>query len=137
MSKIVRFGVSLDRELVKKFDNYIKENKYTTRSKAIGDLISAVFVGQEWKKNKKSAGAIVLVYDHHKRELVNKLIDIQHDFQKIIISSQHVHLDHDNCLEVILTKGRTAEIQKLASLLKSTKGVKYASLLAATTGKEL
>ncbi|MCX8092907.1 MAG: nickel-responsive transcriptional regulator NikR [Candidatus Goldbacteria bacterium] len=137
MSKLIRFGVSLDKDLLQKFDNYIKINNYTTRSKAISDLISDVFVQQEWKKNKKSAGAIVLVYDHHKRELVNKLIDIQHDFHKIIISSQHVHLDHNNCLEVILTKGKTVEIQKLASLLKSTKGVKYSSLLAATTGKEL
>ncbi|MCX7698444.1 MAG: nickel-responsive transcriptional regulator NikR [Candidatus Goldbacteria bacterium] len=137
MSKLIRFGVSLDRELLQKFDNYIKTNNYPTRSKAISDLISNVFVKEEWKKNKMSAGAIVLVYDHHKRELVNKLIDIQHDFHKIIISSQHVHLDHNNCLEVILTKGRTVEIQKLASLLKSTKGVKYSSLLAATTGKEL
>lgn len=134
MSKLIRFGVSLDKELLKKFDNYIRANKYPTRSKAISDLISNVFVQQEWKKNKKSAGAIVLVYDHHKRELVNKLIDMQHNFQKIIISSQHVHLDRDNCLEVILAKGRTSEIRKLASLLKSTKGVKFSSLLAATTG---
>lgn len=137
MAALIRFGVSLNSELLKKFDKYIKENKYQTRSKAIGDLISNVFVQQEWKKNKKVAGTIVIVYDHHKRDLVNKLIDIQHDFNKIIISSQHIHLDHHNCLEVILAKGKTSLIQKLASLLKSTKGVKYSSLLAATTGKEL
>jgi CopG family nickel-responsive transcriptional regulator len=137
MSKLIRFGVSLDNELLNKFDNYIKQNKYPTRSKAISDLISSVVVNQEWQKNKKVAGAIILIYDHHKRELVNKLIDIQHNFQKIIISSQHVHLDHNNCLEVILTKGNTKIIQKLASMLKATKGVKYSSLLAATTGEEL
>lgn len=137
MSKLIRFGVSLDQKLLKKFDNYIKANKYSTRSKAISDLISNVLVQQEWEKNKKSAGAIVLVYEHHKRELVNKLIDIQHNFQKIIISSQHVHLDYDNCLEVILTKGRTSKIRELFSFIKSTKGVKFSSLLTATIGMGL
>ncbi|HPD19554.1 MAG: nickel-responsive transcriptional regulator NikR [Candidatus Goldbacteria bacterium] len=137
MSQLIRFGVSLDRELLKKFDAYVRKNRYKTRSKAISDLIGSVFVGQEWEKNKETAGAIVLVYDHHKRELVNKVIDIQHDFQKIIISSQHVHLDYSNCMEVIIVRGRTSLIQNLASLLKSTKGVKYSSILAATTGKNL
>jgi CopG family nickel-responsive transcriptional regulator len=137
MSQLIRFGVSLDRELLKKFDSYVKKNRYKTRSKAISDLIGSVFVSQEWEKNKETSGAIVLVYDHHKRELVNKVIDIQHDFQKIIISSQHVHLDCSNCMEVIIVRGRTSLIRNLASLLKSTKGVKYSSILAATTGKNL
>ncbi len=135
MPELLRFGVSLDSHLLKKFDNHVKNNKYPTRSKAIADLIRKVFVEQEWEDGKNVAGAIIIVYDHHKRDLVNKLINTQHDFQDIIIASQHVHLDHNNCLEVVVVKGKTSKIRELASILKSAKGVKHAALSAATTGK--
>jgi CopG family nickel-responsive transcriptional regulator len=82
-------------------------------------------------------GAITLVYDHHKRELINKLTDIQHDFQGTIISTQHIHLDHDNCLELIAVKGPAADITKLADTLKSVKGVKHGTLSMSSTGKGL
>ena len=137
MNRLIRFGVSLDSGLLEKFDSYTKTNNYSNRSKAIADLIRGVFVEQEWAQGKSVAGAIMIVYDHHKRELVNKLVNIQHDFQDTIISSQHVHLDHDNCLEIIIVKGKTTSIKKLASMLKAEKGVKYSSLTAATTGKHL
>jgi CopG family nickel-responsive transcriptional regulator len=82
-------------------------------------------------------GAITLIYDHHKRELLNKITDIQHDFQKLIISTQHIHLDHDNCLEMIAVKGRARELVKLADTLKAIKGVKHGTLSMSTTGKEI
>jgi len=137
MSKVVRFGVSLDKELLDKFDRLIKEKKYSNRSEAIRDLIRENLVKREWIEGKEVAGAITLVFDHHKRDLVNILTDIQHDFYQIIISSQHIHLDHSNCLEIIVVRGKPAEVQELTNQLKSNVGVKYGTLSIATTGKEL
>lgn len=135
MTNLFRFGVSLEKELIDKFDRLIKEKNYTNRSEAIRDLIRQELVKKQWQQGKEIAGAITLVYDHHKRELVNKLLDIQHDFQKIIVSTQHVHLDHDNCLEIIAVKGSPVQTQKLTNVLKSSKGVKHITLSASTTGK--
>lgn len=137
MSDIIRFGVSLEKELLEKFDILIKDKKYSNRSEAIRDLIRENLVKREWVEEKEVAGAITLVFDHHKRELVNILTDIQHDFHKLIISSQHIHLDHDNCLEIIVVRGKPTEARELADKLRATKGVKYGSLSIATTGKEL
>ena len=138
MSQLVRFGVSLEKELLSKFDKLIKEKDYPTRSKAIGDLIRETLVKREWIEGEKEvAGAITLVYNHHKRELVNKLIDIQHEFHKMVISSQHIHLDQDNCLEIVVVKSKPNKVEKLAHKLKSIKGVKFSSLTMATTGEEI
>lgn len=137
MSEIVRFGVSLEKELLNKFDILIKDKKYPNRSEAIRDLIRENLVKREWVEGKEVAGVITLVFDHHKRELVNTLTDIQHEFHTLIISSQHIHLDHDNCLEIIVVRGKPIEVRELADKLRATKGVKYGSLSIATTGKEL
>ena len=119
MSEIVRFGVSLEKTLLEKFDRLVKEKKYPNRSEAIRDLIRENLVRKEWIEGKEVAGAITLVFDHHKRELVNTLTDIQHDFHPLIISSQHIHLDHDNCLEIIVVRGKPIEVRGLADELKS------------------
>jgi len=137
MSEIVRFGVSLEKELLKNFDILIKEKSYLNRSEAIRDLIRENLIKREWTEGKEVAGAITLVFDHHKRELMNTLTDIQHDFHYLIISSQHIHLDHDNCLEIIVVKGKPEETKELTNKLKATKGVKYGALSIATTGKDL
>jgi CopG family nickel-responsive transcriptional regulator len=137
MSTLFRFGISLDKDLLDKFDRLIREKNYTNRSKAFRDLIREDLVKAQWQKNKEIVGAITLIYDHHKRELVNKLMDIQHDFGDSIISSQHIHLDHDNCLEIIAVKGLSKEAQKLADSLKSVKGVKHGTLSLSTTGKNI
>ncbi len=137
MSNIIRFGVSLEKELLEKFDKLIKEKKYSNRSEAIRDLIRENLVKREWVKGKEVAGAITLVFNHHRRELMNTLTDIQHDFHQLIISSQHIHLDHDNCLEIIVVRGKPRDARELADKLRATKGVKYGSLSIATTGKEL
>jgi len=137
MPKVVRFGISLESDLLSKFDQRRKVKKYSNRSEAIRDLIREDLVKAEWQENKEIAGAITLIYDHHKRELVNKLMDIQHDFGNIIISSQHIHLDHNNCLEIIAIQGAPQKAQELADSLKSVKGVKHGTLSMSTTGIEI
>ena len=137
MAGLARFGVSIEDELLKKFDRLIQQEGYLNRSEAIRDLIRKNLVEKEWGEKGDVAGGIVIVYNHEKRELVNKIIDIQHDFREIIISSQHVHLDKQNCLEVIIVKGEAKRIGKLADTLHSLKGIKHCTLARATTGKEL
>ncbi len=137
MSELIRFGVSLEKELLQKFDKRIKKENYVNRSNAIADLIRDKLIRQEWAEDKEVAGAIIMVFDHHQRDLVNILTNIQHDYHKYIISSQHVHLDHDNCFEIVVVKGRPHKLEELANKLKSAKGVKHASLSLATTGKEV
>ncbi len=122
---------------MEKFDKLIESKSYTNRSEAFRDLIRQELIQKQWQSGQEVAGAIILIYDHHKRELVNKLMDIQHEFGGMIISSQHVHLDHNNCLEIIAVKGSPKEAQKLADSLKSVKGVKHGTLSMSTTGKEI
>lgn len=137
MTKLVRFGVSLDEELLIKFDRHIKTKKYTNRSEAIRDMIREDLVRKEWTENREVTGAITLVYDHHTRELVNKVLDVQHDYHACILSTQHIHLDHHNCFEIIVTKGKSKEIEELYQKLKSIKSVKHAGFMMATKGKDL
>ena len=137
MPKVFRFGISLDKDLLDKFDRLIREKNYTNRSEAFRDLIRQELVKKEWQEGKEMAGAITLIYDHHKRELLNKITDTQHDFQKLIISTQHIHLDHNNCLEIIAVKGSPKEAQKLSDTLKSIKGVKHGTLSMSTTGRDI
>ncbi|MDD4939544.1 MAG: nickel-responsive transcriptional regulator NikR [Candidatus Omnitrophica bacterium] len=137
MPKVFRFGISLDKDLLEKFDLLIKNKNYSNRSEAFRDLIRQELVKKEWREDREVAGAINLIYDHHKRELLNKITDIQHDFQKLIISTQHIHLDHDNCLEIVAIKGNPKEVQLLADTLTSIKGVKHGALNMSTTGKDI
>ncbi len=137
MAGLVRFSVSIEDGLLKKFDTIVKKEGYPTRSEAIKSLITAALVRKEWAGNNEVAGAITFLYNHHKRELANKLIDIQHDFGDIIISVQHIHLDHDNCLEIAVVKGKVKQIRNLVSRLKSAKGVKHSDLTMTTTGKKI
>lgn len=133
---LVRFGVSLESDLLKKFDSLCGDRKYSNRSEAIRDLIRDELVKEEWSKTKgEVSGVISLVYDHHKRELIDHLINIQHDHQAMIIASQHVHLDHDNCLEVIVVKGNARDAKDLANRLRSVKGVKHGEFVMNTIGK--
>jgi CopG family nickel-responsive transcriptional regulator len=134
---LIRFGVSIEKDLLEKFDRFIKNKKYTNRSEAFRGLIRQDLIQKQWQSGQEVAGAITLIYDHHKRELVNKLMDIQHDFGRLIISSQHVHLDHNNCLEIVAVKGAPHEVQKLADSLKSIKGVKHGTLSMSTTGRDI
>jgi CopG family nickel-responsive transcriptional regulator len=137
MSKLIRFGVSIPAELSRQFADFLQTQHYSNRSEALRDLIREKLVQQEWKGRKDIAGAILLVYDHHQRDLVSRLTDMQHDYHHLIISSQHIHIDHHNCLETIIVKGKTGQINDLAAKLRSMKGVKYSTLAMATTGKEI
>jgi len=134
---LVRFSISLDQSLVREFDRKIKSERCPTRSKAVGDLIRKTLVEQEWLQGGEVAGAIVLVYDHHKPDLLRKLTNLQHASRALIISNQHIHLDHDNCLEIIAVRGKPLEIDGVVKRLKSVKGLKHVSFAAGTTGKRL
>jgi CopG family nickel-responsive transcriptional regulator len=135
MSKLVRFGVSLDEDLLVQFDRLLRQRKYTNRSEAIRDLIREELVKKEWTENREVTGAITIVYDHHVRELVNKVIDIQHDYHSCILSTQHIHLDHHNCFEIVVTRGKSKDIEALFQKLKAVKNVKHAGFMMATKGK--
>ena len=137
MEQLVRFGVSLDKGLLREFDRHIRRRRYTNRSEALRDLIRDNLIGQEWEGNRETVGTITFVYNHHVRDLTGKLTDIQHDYQRQILSGMHVHLDHDHCLEVLVVKGKGSEIKKVADALVSVKGVKHGKLTMTTTGKGL
>ncbi len=136
MSEIIRFGVSLEQKLLERFDRLIRKKNYTNRSEAIRDLIRQELVRKDWEEGGEVAGAITYVYDHHKRDLLNRITDLQHDNQKVIISTQHIHLDHDNCLEIVAVRGRAKDVQKLAEQLRALKGVKHAAVSVAGMGRE-
>jgi CopG family nickel-responsive transcriptional regulator len=136
MTDLTRFSVSLDSALVDKFDKETTSLGYQTRSKAIGDLIRDSLVKKQWTEDAEVAGAITLVYDHHKRNIQALLTDIQHDHGDLIISTMHVHLDHHNCMEVMAVRGRAYAVKKVADSLIAAKGVKHGKLTVTTTGKE-
>lgn len=137
MSELVRFGVSLPDELLLRFDRLIQRKGYTNRSEALRDLIRDNLVEQEWEDGAEVVGVIMLVFNHHSRELQNSITDIQHSHLSTIITTQHVHLDHHNCLEAIILKGRSEKIRKLSDRLKAQRGVKHCSLNMSTTGKRI
>jgi CopG family transcriptional regulator, nickel-responsive regulator len=137
MSNLVRFGVSLEKNLLEKWDSLLNAKGYSNRSEALRDLIRGELVKKEWASGGEVVGAVTLVYDHHKRELVNKLTDLQHDFGGFIFASQHIHIDHHNCMEIIAVKGTPNKVEELADKMKGVKGVKYGALSMATTGKDL
>lgn len=135
MSALVRFGVSLEKALLDKFDRDIEERNYSNRSEALRDLIRQDLIKREWQQGEDVAGAITLIYDHHRRDLLNKITHIQHDYQKVIMSSQHIHLSHKNCLEIIAVRGNPGDVQRLADTLRSIKGVKHGTLNMSSTGE--
>jgi CopG family nickel-responsive transcriptional regulator len=138
MGETIRFGVSLDSDLLEKFDVLCKEKSYQTRSEAIRDLIRSMLVQRQWENSDgEVAGTLTLVYDHHQSGLAQKLTECQHDSHEVILSTMHVHLDHNNCLEVLVLKGSAEMIKTLGQKLISTKGVKHGHLVLTTTGQEL
>src|SRR6202050_4928767 len=138
MSDLSRIGVAIDTELLEKFDQLINKRGYTNRAEAFRDLIRDELVEKTWESPEASVvGTVTLVYDHHVRMLNEKLTDMQHEHHKSILSTLHVHLDHDNCLEVIVVKGKAKNVRRIADGLISTKGVKHGYLALTTSGAEL
>jgi CopG family nickel-responsive transcriptional regulator len=134
---LVRFGISLPKELSERFDLLLKKKKYLNRSEAIRDLIRNALVEEAIEADAAVIGVLNLLYDHHKRELQEKLTLFQHDHHEKFISTTHVHLDHDNCLEVILLKGKAQEVKALADQMIAIKGVKHGQIYLTSTGKDL
>lgn len=132
-----RFTISLDEKLLDKFDTFIKQQKYVNRSEAIRDLIRSSFVEEEWQADKDVVGVISMVYDHHQPKLQEKVTEIQHDYHHQIVSATHIHMDHHNCLEVVIVKGKAGSVNELADRLRSLRGVRNCKMAMSTTGKDL
>ncbi|MEP7362421.1 MAG: nickel-responsive transcriptional regulator NikR [Acidobacteriota bacterium] len=135
MSDLSRIGVAIDAGLLEKFDQLISGRGYTNRSEAFRDLIRDELIRQDWESPESQVvGTVTLVYDHHVRQLSERLTNLQHDHHHNILSTLHVHLDHDNCLEVLVVKGKSEAVRKIADALIATKGVKHGRLTITTTG---
>jgi CopG family nickel-responsive transcriptional regulator len=138
MGQLSRIGVAIDSDLLQKFDDLIARKGYTNRSEAFRDLIRDELVEKQAEKpDAMVVGTVTLVYDHHVRMLGEKLTEIQHEAFHNVLSTLHVHLDHDHCLEVLILKGKSAAVRKLAEVLISTKGVKHGRLTITTSGAAL
>jgi len=132
-----RFSISLESNLLDSFDKYIKAQSYNNRSEAIRDLIRKSLVRQEWENDANVMGVITLVYDHHQHQLQEKVTEVQHDFHHHIVSTTHVHMDHNNCLEVIIVRGKSQEVQDLAEKLIALRGIRDGNLAMSSTGIDL
>jgi len=135
-----RIGVSLDDELLGRFDRLIAGKGYVNRSEAIRDLIRDALVQREWSEEagrEERVAVVALVYDHDSASLAQKLAHIQHENHRAVVSALHVHMDEHNCLEVLVLRGRASEVVAMGEGLVSTKGVKYGKVVPATTGQGL
>jgi len=128
----IRFSISLKASLLQEFDKIMKKTgSYTNRSEAIRDLIRAYLVQEEWKANEEVVGAIISLYDHHQSDI---LAEIQHDYHAFVLSTMHIHLDHETCVEVTFARGNARAIQKLTDRLRSV--AKHVELAITSTGKK-
>ncbi|MDO4576013.1 MAG: nickel-responsive transcriptional regulator NikR [Planctomycetia bacterium] len=134
MTNIERISISVDRELVRQFDEYAREQGFPTRSEALKILMRDALLKDEWMHGEHVAGTISLVYDHHKAGTVQKLLDVQHDYEDLILCSQHVHLDHDHCMEIIVVRGKNDRIKDILRLLRNVKGLRHIVLTLSTSG---
>lgn len=132
-----RFSISLEEELLARFDAYIESKGYSNRSEAIRDLIRKTQVSEEWEKDSEVVGVVTLVFNHHKSQLQEKITELQHNYHNLITSTTHVHMDHHNCLEVTIVKGKASTVQELAAQLMALRGVKDGNLTMSSTGGHL
>jgi CopG family nickel-responsive transcriptional regulator len=138
MAELARIGVAIDSDLLAAFDDLIARKEYTNRSEAFRDMIREELLETAVESpDSLVVGTITMVYDHHVRLLSDKLVDMQHDHHELVLSTLHVHLDHHNCLEVLVVRGKSALVRKLADSLISTKGVKHGKLTLTDPGREL
>ncbi|MDT8419765.1 MAG: nickel-responsive transcriptional regulator NikR [Desulfuromonadales bacterium] len=138
MSELSRFGISIDGQLLQRFDNLIRKKGYVNRSEALRDLIRAALVEDEWgDADQETVATVTLVYDHHTRDLADRLTEHQHSHHEEIVSTLHIHLDKHHCLEVVVIKGKALRVKRLADELIGTKGVKHGKLVTSTTGRNL
>lgn len=137
MPGLARCSISIDKDLLRAFDEQTAREGYPTRSEAVKALIRKALIEREWERGGQVAGALVMVYDHHRPDLVHQLTHVQHDHSDAIISSQHVHLDHDNCLEMVTVKGDADDIRLLLATIRSVKGIKHTALVMTSAGVSL
>lgn len=137
MSQLVRFGVSLEKGLLDRFDAQVAERGFASRSEAFRDLIRTTLIEKEWAEGEDVAGAITLVYDHRRKDLLARMTDIQHEYHHLIISNQHIHLDHNHCLEIIAVRGKAGDVRRLADSLRTVRGVKHGTISMNSAGREL
>jgi CopG family transcriptional regulator, nickel-responsive regulator len=126
---VSRFGVSLEEDLLKELDGYVIDNNYPNRSQAIRALVEKYIVEKKWQCNNIVAGAIVMVYDHHKGDVTTRSNDIQHEYFDVILSAQHFHLSHDTCLEIIAVKGSSSRLTELSDKILGIKGITHGKLV--------
>lgn len=134
---IRRFSISVEDDVLKLVDDQVRQGFYPNRSDALRAMIRAQAVHQEVKGHHKVIGILGVVYDHHKPNLVNKLLHVQHETRAEILGSQHQHLDHHHCLESILVRGKAKELERFQKSIQSIRGIKYASLLVISPAKHL
>ncbi|RUM40275.1 MAG: nickel-responsive transcriptional regulator NikR [Desulfobulbus sp.] len=132
-----RFSISLEEDLLAGFDDYLVRHGYSNRSEAVRDLIRKVLIKDEWADDSEVVGVVTMVYDHHKSQLQERITELQHDFYELITSTTHIHMDHHNCLEVTIVKGKASQVQELAGRLIALRGVKDGSLTMSSTGGHL
>ncbi len=131
MSELIRFGVSVDDELLASFDKLTGIQGYETRSEALRDLMREALIEAKLKKFPESGeaiGSLTLVYDHHAANLQHEMADIQHDAHHLILSVMHLHVSHDDCLEILAIRGPVAQIVEISNKLLSLKGIKNGKL---------
>jgi CopG family nickel-responsive transcriptional regulator len=134
VSNIVRFSVSLEDDLLEEFDRYCREGRFATRSEAIRQLLRERLTDRAWEADAGDAAAtLTLVYDHHRRNLPDRLVQLQHDHAGLVVATTHVHLDHDTCLEVIILRGRARALEHVARDLRGLKGIYKAQLVLASS----
>jgi CopG family nickel-responsive transcriptional regulator len=129
MGRVARFAVSIDEKLLERFDEFIEKKGYVSRSEAIRDLIRNALIEESIGEDREVFGTITIVYDHHQRELAEKITEIEHGFLDNIISTMHIHIDHHHCLETIAVKGKASVIKELADRITTLKGVKHGKLV--------
>lgn len=135
MAKVERFGVSMEPELLEKFDELIAARGYSSRSESIRDLVRQELIKEEWSDpDAEVIGAVTIVFEHHAHELSNVLAELQHSSHDCIVCSTHIHMDAHNCLEVIILRGNSSRVIEIANTLISTRGVKHGKLVSTTTG---
>jgi len=133
-STLARLGISIDKQLLEKFDRVITAQGYKNRSKAISDLMRGHLTRRAWRRGKQAVGTITLIYDHHASGISDRLTDLQHKYHGAIVSNLHVHLDAHRCLEVLVVRARSNEIQVIADQLISARGVEHGDLVCALAG---
>ncbi len=132
MSEIVRFSVSLEDDLLERFDEYCAQQKFATRSEAVRQLIRETLTARAWEsQSRDAAGTLTLVYDHHRTQLGERLTRLQHDHTDLVVSTLHTHLTHDLCLEVIVLRGPSDRLREIAAQLRGMKGVHKGELVMA------